>query len=357
MNEDERCVDVRLGVLDSLQWLSVSWIRLNDVAKGYEQKLILREVFFRLAAGDRVGLIGRNGAGKTTLLHLLLGREAPDSGTVDVTPGTRIGYFSQFSELDGDRSIREELESLFGEIRLVEAELGDIGAALSLDVEEQEMHRLVDRQAALLEQMETGGGWTYHQHIDTALSMLGFDAERCDLPVAKLSGGWLNRAALAKILLQSPDVLLLDEPTNFLDVAGIAWLERWLRDFRGAVLTVSHDRHFLEQVVTSIVEIENLHLQTYVGSYSDYVRQKAGSSEEPRTPVQQRAAAAGLRAGSHRRPQGIDQEPECGAQASTGEHQEERQPATRRHDHHQRLRRTPRPRRPVLRAGPLEEIR
>lgn len=252
----------------------MSWIRLNDVAKGYEQKVILREVFFRLGAGDRVGLIGRNGAGKTTLLHLLLGREEPDVGTADVTPGTRIGYFSQFSELDGDRSIREELESLFGEIRAVESELAVIEATLGVDVDEQEMHRQVDRQAELLEQMETGGGWTYRQHIDTALSMLGFDAAHRDLPVGKLSGGWRNRAALAKILLQAPDVLLLDEPTNFLDVAGIAWLERWLREFRGAVLTVSHDRHFLEQVVTSIVEIENLHLQTYVGSYSDYVRQK-----------------------------------------------------------------------------------
>ena len=193
----------------------MSWIRLNDVAKGYDQKVMLREVFFKLADGDRIGLIGRNGTGKTTLLQLLLGREAPDSGTVDVTEGARIGYFSQFSELDGDRSISAELESLFTQVHAIEAELAEVEAALGGDLDEKQMYKLVDRQAELL-----------------------------------------------------------DEPTNFLDVAGIAWLERWLRDFRGALLVVSHDRAFLEQVVTSIVEIENHHLQTYDGSYSDYVQQK-----------------------------------------------------------------------------------
>lgn len=247
---------------------------MNDVTAGYEHKVVLREVFFRLSDGDRIGLIGRNGSGKTTLLELLMGRTTPEGGTVDVTEGARIGYFSQFSELDGDRSIVTELESLFAEIRSVETELADVEAALGDDIDEKEMYRLVDRQAELLEQMEHGGGWTYHQQIDTALSMLGFDDERRSLPVDKLSGGWRNRAALARIILESPDVLLLDEPTNFLDVGGIAWLERWLRDFRGALLVVSHDRHFLEQVVSTIVEIENNHLHTYDGSYSDYVQQK-----------------------------------------------------------------------------------
>lgn len=252
----------------------MSWIRLNDVAKGYDGKVMLREVFFRLSDGDRIGLIGRNGTGKTTLLQLLLGREAPDTGTVDVTEGARIGYFSQFSELDGDRSIQAELESLFSVVHTVELELAEVEAALGGDLDEKQMYALVDRQAELLDAMENSGGWTYHQQIDTVLSMLGFNAERRELPVGRLSGGWRNRAALAKILIESPDVLLLDEPTNFLDVAGIAWLERWLRDFRGALLVVSHDRHFLEQVVTGIVEIENHHLQTYDGTYSDYVQQK-----------------------------------------------------------------------------------
>lgn len=252
----------------------MSWIRLNDVAKGYDEKVMLREVFFKLGDGDRIGLIGRNGTGKTTLLQLLLGREQPDSGTVDVTEGARIGYFSQFSELDGERSIQAELESLFTEVHAIELELAEVEGKLGGDLDEKEMYRLVDRQAELLDLMEHKGGWTYHQEIDTVLSMLGFNAERRELPVDRLSGGWANRAALAKILLDAPDVLLLDEPTNFLDVAGIAWLERWLRDYRGALLVVSHDRHFLEQVVTSIVEIENHHLQTYDGTYSDYVQQK-----------------------------------------------------------------------------------
>ena len=252
----------------------MSWIRLNDVSVGYEQRTVLREVFFRLSDGDRVGLIGRNGTGKTTLLQVLLGRVTPDTGTLDVTEGARIGYFSQFSELDGETSIQAELEKLFAAVRAVEAELGEVEAKLGGDIDEAQMYQLVDRQAELLEAMESGGGWTYHQQIDTVLSKLGFDADHRELPVGKLSGGWRNRAALAKILLEAPDVLLLDEPTNFLDVAGIAWLERWLRTFRGGLLVVSHDRHFLEQVASSIVEIENNRLQVYEGSYADYVQQK-----------------------------------------------------------------------------------
>ena len=136
----------------------MSWIRLNDVAKGYDQKVMLREVFFRLADGDRIGLIGRNGTGKTTLLQLLLGREAPDTGTVDVTEGARIGYFSQFSELDGNSSIQAELESLFGAVHEIETELAQVELALGGDLDEKQMYKLVDRQAELLDAMENSGG-------------------------------------------------------------------------------------------------------------------------------------------------------------------------------------------------------
>ncbi len=252
----------------------MSLVRLQNVTKRHEDRLVLREVSLRLAAGERVGLIGKNGAGKTTLLRLALGRDEPTEGRVDVTLGTRLGYFSQFSELDGVLSVQEVLEGLFAEVRALEAELADAAASLETVEEAGEMERLLERQAHLLDEMNRRDGWDYARHIDTALSRLGFSATRRAQPIDELSGGWRNRAALAKILLEGPDVLLLDEPTNFLDVAGVAWLEEWLRAFRGALLLVSHDRQFLDAVVTRIVEVENYRLHDYPGDYSNYVRKR-----------------------------------------------------------------------------------
>ncbi|MBI9114978.1 ABC-F family ATP-binding cassette domain-containing protein [Sanguibacter suaedae] len=253
----------------------MSLIRLHDVHVRYESTPILREAFFRLDAGDRVGLIGKNGSGKTTLLRLALGQVEPDSGTVTVEQGTRIGYFSQFSELDGQATITEVLDGLFVEIKAVEAELASIDEAIAADPSDgPALDRLVQRQAELFEEMERLDGWDYGRHIDTALTTLGFDEAHRTCPIDALSGGWRNRAALAKIVLERPDVLLLDEPTNFLDVAGVEWLEAWFRDFRGAAIVVSHDRAFLDAVATRTVEVENFHLHEYSGNFAEYVVEK-----------------------------------------------------------------------------------
>ncbi|MGZ0229753.1 MAG: ABC-F family ATP-binding cassette domain-containing protein [Acidimicrobiales bacterium] len=252
----------------------MSWIRLNNVAKDYERNVVLREAFFKLGAGDRVGLIGRNGTGKTTLLELILERDVPTSGTVDISHGVTIGYFSQFSELSGNHSVWETLNQVFAEIHDVEQRLEEVNAALGSVTDTDEMTKLIDEQGTLFEQMETLGGWTYENKIETVLSKLGFDKTRRQLPVDQLSGGWRNRAALALILLQQPDVLLLDEPTNFLDLDGVRWIENWLESFPGAALIVSHDRQFLDNAVTRIVEIENHHLHEYDGNYSYYVPKK-----------------------------------------------------------------------------------
>jgi ATP-binding cassette subfamily F protein 3 len=236
--------------------------------------MVLRDVSFRLRAGERVGLLGRNGAGKTTLLRLILSQEDPDEGEVAVTQGVRLGYFSQFSDLRGSASIQELLEALFADIQAIETELEAIASKLETVTDMDEMTALIDRQAHLLEEMENRGGWDYPREIDTVLTKLGFSATRRRQPIDELSGGWRIRASLARILLEKPDVLLLDEPTNFLDVAGLAWLESWLRDYRGGLLLVSHDRQFLDRVVTRIVEVENYHLQDYPGDYTHYVRTK-----------------------------------------------------------------------------------
>ncbi len=252
----------------------MSLVRLHDVSVRFDQKQVLREAFFRLEAGDRVGLIGKNGSGKTTLLQLALDRIAPDTGSVSIELGAKIGYFSQFSELNGDASILEVLETLFTEIRAYEAELADIDQAIAAGPADADLDRLIARQAELFEDMDRVDGWDYGRRIEKVLSTLGFDDAHRVCAIDELSGGWRNRAALAKILLENPDVLLLDEPTNFLDVAGVEWLEAWFRDFRGAAIIVSHDRRFLDAVVTRIIEVENFHLHEYPGNFAEYVVQK-----------------------------------------------------------------------------------
>jgi ATPase subunit of ABC transporter with duplicated ATPase domains len=252
----------------------VSLIRLNDVSIEFDGRPVVREAFLKLRAGDRVGLIGKNGTGKTTFLELILGRLEPTGGTVDVTLGTTIGYFSQFSELDGERSIQQILSGHFVAVHETQARLDAIGEQLTHPLDDDAMTALLAEQGELFERMDAIDGWAYENTIDTVLTSLGFDAERRVLPVDRLSGGWRNRAALAQILIQSPDVLLLDEPTNFLDLDGVRWIENWLARYLGAVLVVSHDRQFLDGVVTRIVEIENYRLQEYEGDYSAYVHAK-----------------------------------------------------------------------------------
>ncbi|AMB58226.1 ABC-F family ATP-binding cassette domain-containing protein [Microterricola viridarii] len=252
----------------------MSLIRLHDVAVRFENTQILREAFLRLETGERIGLIGKNGSGKSTILKLVLEQVSPDVGTVTLEQGVKIGYFSQFSELDGASTILEVLDELFAHVTEIEAELAEIDGAIAAGPDADELDRLIHRQAELFEQMDHVDGWDYKRHIDTALTTLGFNEAHRTSPIDQLSGGWRNRAALAKILLERPDVLLLDEPTNYLDVAGVEWLESWFRDFRGAAIIVSHDRKFLDSVVTRIVELENFHLHEYPGNFGEYVVQK-----------------------------------------------------------------------------------
>lgn len=252
----------------------MSLVRLHDVSVRFDNTQILREAYFRLEPGDRVGLIGKNGSGKTTMLQLILDRISPESGTVTVDPGTRIGYFSQFSELNGESTITDVLDGLFSDIKAVEAELASIDSAIGGDPAGAELDRLIARQAELFEDMDRLDGWDYPRRIDKVLTTLGFSDAHRVCAIDELSGGWRNRAALAKILLEDPDVLLLDEPTNFLDVAGVEWLESWFRDFKGAAVIVSHDRKFLDAVVTRIIEVENFHLHEYPGNFGEYIVQK-----------------------------------------------------------------------------------
>ncbi len=252
----------------------MSLIRLNDVTVAYDGKPVLREAFFRLENGERVGLIGRNGSGKSTILKLVLSQVEPSSGTVALENGTRIGYFSQFSELNGESTITEVLNELFTEARAAESELAEIDVSIANGPSADQLDQLIHRQSDLFAIMDRLDGWDYPRAIDTVLTTLGFNEAHRVCPIDSLSGGWRNRAALAKILLEQPDVLLLDEPTNFLDVQGVEWLESWFSSFTGAAIIVSHDRQFLDAVVTRIVEVENYHLHEYPGNFAQYVVEK-----------------------------------------------------------------------------------
>ncbi|MDQ0195618.1 ABC-F family ATP-binding cassette domain-containing protein [Paenibacillus wynnii] len=252
----------------------MSVIRMENVTKKYEDTLIFRDIYFRVSKGERIGLIGRNGAGKSTVFKLIMGKEEPTAGKVEIDPQVKISYFSQFSEMSGSLSVQQELELCFEQVRLIEQELENLGEQLGQVTDESEMNRLLERQAELFDQMEHLDGWNVAVEINTVLTKLGFDDRSRNQPVDELSGGWRNRAALAKILIELPDVVLLDEPTNFLDLEGLVWLEQWLNRFGGAMILVSHDRQFIDRVVTRTIEIENYHFQEYDGNYTDYIRKK-----------------------------------------------------------------------------------
>ncbi|ASS67775.1 MULTISPECIES: ABC-F family ATP-binding cassette domain-containing protein [unclassified Paenibacillus] len=258
----------------------MSVIRLENVTKKYEDALIFREIYFRVGQGERVAVIGRNGAGKSTLFKLIMGKDEPTSGKVEVDPKARIGYFSQFSEMSGSLSVQQELELCFEQVALIERELQEVAEKLGTVTDDGEMDRLLSRQAELFEQMEHLDGWNVSVEINTVLTKLGFNDRSRHQPVDELSGGWRNRAALAKLLVEQPDVVLLDEPTNYLDIEGIAWLEQWLYRFGGAMILISHDRQFIDKVVTRTIEIENYHFQEYEGNYTDYVRKKKMRKKE-----------------------------------------------------------------------------
>lgn len=257
-------------------------VSIDHLVKIYLGNPVLQQVNASIEDDDRIGLIGANGAGKSTLLRLICGMEYPDEGSVACTNRKTIGYLQQNSGLESSNSIYEEMRLVFSDLLQIQRELKQIEHSLSsTDVHENSSkYELLSKEYAEKQTyFEQQDGYLIDVKIQTILNGMGFSDKPGDTLIQTLSGGEKTRLAMAKLLLEQPDLLILDEPTNHLDFKTLMWLEEYLQSYQGALLIVSHDRYFLDKCVTKIWEIENKKLTSYKGNYSKYTRLKAEAIE------------------------------------------------------------------------------
>jgi ATPase subunit of ABC transporter with duplicated ATPase domains len=250
-------------------------IAFSDVSKQYGRQILFVDASFQLNPGEKVGLVGPNGSGKTTLFRMITGEEQPDDGEVSVPKKLTIGYFRQdVSEMSG-RSVLDEAIAGSGRLGALHHELEELEHALSDPEQADDMDGILARFGEVQEEYEHLGGYALESRTREILHGLGFDDERIDGDVGELSGGWKMRVAMARVLLGEPDVLLMDEPTNHLDIESIIWLESFLKSRSGALLMTSHDRDFMNRIVTRIAEIDGGEITSYSGNYDFYERERA----------------------------------------------------------------------------------
>ncbi|ABR64606.1 ABC transporter related (plasmid) [Sinorhizobium medicae WSM419] len=250
-------------------------IRVENISKSNSHRILFIEASAALNRGEKIGLVGPNGAGKTTLFRMITGEEEPDEGQVSVEKGVTIGYFDQdVGEMSGRSAVAEVMEGA-GPVSAVAAELRALEAAMSDPDRMDEMDAIIERYGEVQARYEELDGYALEGRAREVLAGLSFSQEMMDGDVGKLSGGWKMRVALARILLMRPDVMLLDEPSNHLDLESLIWLEDFLKGYDGALLMTSHDREFMNRIVTKIVEIDGGALTTYSGDYGFYEEQRA----------------------------------------------------------------------------------
>jgi ATPase subunit of ABC transporter with duplicated ATPase domains len=250
-------------------------ISFARIGKQYGKQVLFVDASFQLNPGEKVGLVGPNGAGKTTLFRMIVGEEAPDEGDVSVPKKLSIGYFRQdVGEMSG-RSVIEETIRGAGRVGDLHHELDELQHAMSDPDRADDMDRILARFGEVQEEYDHLGGYALEAQAREVLHGLGFDDERIDGDVGALSGGWKMRVAMARVLLARPDVLLMDEPTNHLDIESIIWLESFLKTLPGALLMTSHDREFMNRLVTKIAEIDGGEITVYSGNYDFYERERA----------------------------------------------------------------------------------
>jgi ATPase subunit of ABC transporter with duplicated ATPase domains len=250
-------------------------ISLSNLHKQYGRQLIFVDASFQLNPGDKVGLVGPNGSGKTTLFRMMVGEEFPDEGQVSVSKRLTIGYFRQDVEEMRGRSVLDEAIAGSGRLGHLHHELEALHHAMEDPGQADDLDRILARFGEVQEEYEHLGGYSLEAQAREVLHGIGFPDDQIDGDVGELSGGWKMRVALARVLLGRPDVLLMDEPTNHLDIESIIWLEQFLKTFEGAVLMTSHDREFMNRVVSKIAEIDGGEIASYSGNYDFYERERA----------------------------------------------------------------------------------
>lgn len=247
----------------------------NDIEKSYGVDVILERTSFHLNHGDRVGIIGDNGAGKSTLMNIIAGEIEADSGNIYIAGDAKIGYLKQKENFNGGASVYEEILKIFHKQIQMEKELEELSEKIAEKATAgEDTASDLEYHARMTWEYEKAGGYTYKSEITGVLGSMGFSEEFYEKKIDKLSGGERTRLALAALLLSKPEILLLDEPTNHLDIGTLKWLEQYLKSYTGTILIVSHDRYFLDQIVNRILEIENHHVESYGGNYSEYVLRK-----------------------------------------------------------------------------------
>lgn len=256
--------------------------QVSNISKSYGIDVILSDISMQVLERERIGLVGVNGAGKSTLLKIIAGELSYDSGAIHKAKETRIGYLAQNSGLQSDRTIDAEMRAVFSHLLDAEQELRELEQQIadpSLHDQPKRYEEVLNRYSSRSDWFREQGGFEINTKINSVLHGMGFGTFPLDTPINTLSGGQKTRLALARILLQSPDLLMLDEPTNYLDIPTLTWLEGYLRGYSGAILVVSHDRYFLDALATTIIEIERHSAKRYTGNYSRYMELKAAEYE------------------------------------------------------------------------------
>ncbi|BBZ94838.1 ATPase subunit of ABC transporter with duplicated ATPase domains [Bradyrhizobium diazoefficiens] len=265
-------------------------IRLDNVSKQAGHQILFIEASAALNKGEKIGLVGPNGAGKTTLFRMIAGEELPDEGQVSTDRGITIGYFNQdVGEMSGRSAVAEVMNGA-GPVSEVAAELRQLEADMADPDKADQMDEIIARYGEVQHAFEELDGYALDGRAREALSGLGFSQEMMDGDVGKLSGGWKMRVALARILLMRPDVMLLDEPSNHLDLESLIWLEKFLHDYEGTLLMTSHDREFINRVISKVIEIDSGSLTTYTGDYEFYEQQRALNEKQQQAQFERQQA-------------------------------------------------------------------
>ncbi|MGM4889994.1 ABC-F family ATP-binding cassette domain-containing protein [Tardiphaga sp. 1201_B9_N1_1] len=265
-------------------------IRLDNISKQNGHQIVFIEAAGALLKGEKIGLVGPNGSGKTTLFRMVTGRELPDEGQVVVERGVTIGYFSQdVGEMSGHSAVAEVMEGA-GPVSVVATELKELETAMADPDQADNMDTIIERYGEVQARFEELDGYALEGRAREVLAGLSFTQEMMDGDVGKLSGGWKMRVALARILLMRPDVMLLDEPSNHLDLESLIWLEGFLKGYEGALLMTSHDREFMNRIVTKIMEIDAGSLTSYSGDYEFYEAQRAMNEKQQQAQFERQQA-------------------------------------------------------------------